>query len=387
LPGSVIGNDTLNGNPVTTTNTNVTPAAAGPLSVDADGIVSVAANTPSGTYVITYQLCEADPATGLSIVPANCDTATATVIVNNVIDAVIDPAVTVSSGSAVTILPGSVIGNDTLNGNPVTIANTNVTPAAAGPLSVDADGIVSVAANTPSGTYVITYQLCEADPATGLSIVPANCDTATATVIVLNPIDADDDEETTTAGSTGVTGILNVLDNDTLSGDPTNLTQVTLTVVTPDPTGQIILNPDGSVNVLPGTPAGTYTITYQICENGAVPANCDTATVTIIVNTNEDIDIYNHVTPNGDGDNEVFFIDGINKYPDNTVEIYNRWGVLVYEVAGYNNTDKAFRGVSEGRVTVNRLENLPEGTYYYILRYKKPTGEAKEKSGYLYINR
>jgi gliding motility-associated-like protein len=162
---------------------------------------------------------------------------------------------------------------------------------------------------------------------------------------------------------------------------------VTLSVITPDPSGHIVLNADGTVDVLPNTPAGTYTITYEICEIGAVPANCDTATVTVTVNPIDDLDVYNHLTPNDDGDNEFFFIDGIDRYPNNTVEIYNRWGVLVYEVSGYNNKDKAFKGISDGRVTVNRLENLPEGTYYYILRYNKPTGESKEKSGYLYINR
>jgi hypothetical protein len=45
-------------------------------------------------------------------------------------------------------------------------------------------------------------------------------------------------------------------------------------------------------------------------------------------------------------------------------------GSLVFERTGYNNDDRAFRGVSEGRVTVKQAEELPEGTYYYILRYK-----------------
>jgi hypothetical protein len=58
-----------------TTNTSVTPLTTGPLSIDANGIVTVAANTPSGTYSITYQLCEANPSTGLNVSPANCDTA------------------------------------------------------------------------------------------------------------------------------------------------------------------------------------------------------------------------------------------------------------------------------------------------------------------------
>ncbi|KZE74749.1 hypothetical protein AV926_17605, partial [Myroides marinus] len=39
-----------------------------------------------------------------------------------------------------------------------------------------------------------------------------------------------------------------------------------------------------------------------------------------------DIVIYNLVTPDGDGKNDYFIIDNINKFPNNTVEIYNRWG-------------------------------------------------------------
>jgi hypothetical protein len=52
---------------------------------------------------------------------------------------------------------------------------------------------------------------------------------------------------------------------------------------------------------------------------------------------------------------------------------------LVFERAGYNNDDRAFRGVSEGRVTVKQAEELPEATYYYILRYKDNAGTSFEK--------
>ncbi|OXA93454.1 hypothetical protein B0A75_20230, partial [Flavobacterium oncorhynchi] len=104
--------------------------------------------------------------------------------------------------------------------------------------------------------------------------------------------------------------------------------------------------------------------------------------------TVSDLIIYNYVTPNDDGHNDVFFIDGISKYLNNSVEIYNRWGVLIYEVNGYDNETKAFRGISEGRITVNKNEKLPEGTYYYILKYiKQSSTEIIERLGYLYINR
>lgn len=100
-----------------------------------------------------------------------------------------------------------------------------------------------------------------------------------------------------------------------------------------------------------------------------------------------EIEIYTSITPNGDGDNDVFVIGNIDIYPDNTVSIYNRWGIKVYEVDGYGQNDKVFRGVSEGRVTVQPAEELPEGTYFYILRYVNSLGEEKQRSGYLYIKR
>ena len=94
------------------------------------------------------------------------------------------------------------------------------------------------------------------------------------------------------------------------------------------------------------------------------------------------------VTPNGDGDNDYLYITGIQSHPDNTVEIYNRWGVLVYETTNYDSNGNVFKGISEGRVTVNQNDTLPVGTYYYVIVYKhSTTGEVVKESGYLYINR
>ena len=99
------------------------------------------------------------------------------------------------------------------------------------------------------------------------------------------------------------------------------------------------------------------------------------------------IEVFNAVSPNGDGDNDVFYIRGLECYPDNSVEIYNRWGGLVFERSGYNNLDKAFKGISEGHVTINQFQELPVGTYFYIFKYKDSDLNAYEKAGYLYLNR
>lgn len=135
------------------------------------------------------------------------------------------------------------------------------------------------------------------------------------------------------------------------------------------------------------TISNTATITFPNTNGGMTTTQTNFSNTVIVSVPVNGIEIYNYLTPNGDGNNEFFFIDGINTYPDNTVEIYNRWGVLVYEVSGYNNEDKSFKGISDGRVTVNKFQYLPGGTYYYVLRYRKQIGEIKEKTGYLYITR
>ena len=75
----------------------------------------------------------------------------------------------------------------------------------------------------------------------------------------------------------------NVLVNDTLNGNPATLATVTLTQVSTTNPGVTLNTADGSVNVAPGTPSGSYVVTYQICEI-LNPNNCDTATVTVVVN-------------------------------------------------------------------------------------------------------
>ncbi|QCX00925.1 DUF11 domain-containing protein [Aggregatimonas sangjinii] len=82
----------------------------------------------------------------------------------------------------------------------------------------------------------------------------------------------------------------------------------------------------------------------------------------------------------------IFKITNIEAYPNNTVRIYNRWGVLVFETRAYDNLGNSFRGISNGRATVNQNEELPVGVYFYIVTYVN-NGESRTKNGYLYINR
>ncbi|MFD2890444.1 gliding motility-associated C-terminal domain-containing protein, partial [Flavobacterium chuncheonense] len=136
---------------------------------------------------------------------------------------------------------------------------------------------------------------------------------------------------------------------------------------------------------------GYYTLQYIInTENNPCPKKYE-----VYVNVNEQclvlpacsVEVYNAVSPNNDGANDYFFIDGIECYPDNTVEIYNRWGILVYEATGYDNNAISFKGYSEGRTTLSQNETLPDGTYFYVLKYKDDENVMHDKSGYLYLDK
>ncbi|WP_444626002.1 gliding motility-associated C-terminal domain-containing protein [Flavobacterium columnare] len=389
-------NDKLNGSNVTIgaaagqvslTGVNV-PAG---LTLNADGTITVGATTPSGTYQVEYQICE----NGAN--PANCDTAIAIVEVKNPIVLGGPDKELIVSGTTGTV---SIYSNDTFNGKPllstigtgvgqVTVTTTGLPQG----MILNSNGTITVDNTVDNNTYTFTYTVCENG-----ALVP-NCVTQTVTIEVLAKVDANDDAFVTTNGGSGsVVG--NVLVNDAinnLSQGSATISNVVLTqstfaqpvITVPSKSPVPYLNTaTGEVIVPIGTPAGTYSFTYNACLV-IKPGICDTATVTVTVHpsNNEEVVVYNHMTPNGDGDNDVFFIDGVDKFPNNSVEVYNRWGVLVYEAKGYNNNDRAFRGISSGRVTIKQLEELPEGTYYYMFKYENTSGVTKEKAGYLYINR
>ena len=102
-----------------------------------------------------------------------------------------------------------------------------------------------------------------------------------------------------------------------------------------------------------------------------------------------EIEVFNAVTPNGDGINDIFSLKGIDCYPNNNVKIFNRWGKKVFEANDYDNSSRAFDGISSKGGTIYTDDTLPTGTYFYILQYEF-TGDGNhsrpiQQSGYLYI--
>ena len=120
--------------------------------------------------------------------------------------------------------------------------------------------------------------------------------------------------------------------------------------------------------------SGLFTVTLNTL-NG-----CDSI-INLILTVNElAVDIPQGFSPNGDGVNDNFVIDGILNYPGNTLEIYNRWGNLVYKTADYQNN---WDGTSTGSMTIGNTP-LPPGTYFYLLNL----GDySKVSTGYIYLTR
>ncbi|MEM6696809.1 MAG: gliding motility-associated C-terminal domain-containing protein [Bacteroidota bacterium] len=109
--------------------------------------------------------------------------------------------------------------------------------------------------------------------------------------------------------------------------------------------------------------SGTDQFTYEICSI-TCPDLCSSATVTIEIERDKDSqfdDLPNVITVNNDELNNELIFDVLTtgNFPDNQISIFNRWGDIVYEAKPYMN-DWAGIGL-DGK-------ELPQGTYYYILR-------------------
>ncbi|MEM9822867.1 MAG: gliding motility-associated C-terminal domain-containing protein, partial [Bacteroidota bacterium] len=88
-----------------------------------------------------------------------------------------------------------------------------------------------------------------------------------------------------------------------------------------------------------------------------------------------ELTIFSGFSPNGDGVNDFFQIRGIERFPNNSVLVFNRWGNEVFRSRGYTN-DQGWDGRWEGK-------DLPDGTYFYVIE----DGEGNQYSGYVQIHR
>ncbi|WP_404811912.1 Ig-like domain-containing protein [Capnocytophaga canimorsus] len=280
------------------------------------------------------------------------------------------------------VISGNVLSNDVdLEGNGQT--TTLLSGATKGVVSLNADGTFSYKPNMGYvGPDSFTYKLCDDG-------TPEACAVATVylTVNEAESIVANNDDFTNTPIRNMVGGVLgSVLTNDTYLGVPISSGQVSgVTLLSDGGLTGVTLDGSGHLTIPQGATEGTYTLTYEVCEKSK--GSCATAEIYVRIIKGCPLNFYNGLSNNEDGTNDGFVIDGIECYPKNKVRIYNRWGVKVFETEGYNNKERLFKGISNGRVTVDADKKLPQGTYYYVIEYIDGSNQTHSEAGWLYIKR
>ena len=371
------------------------------LSVNLAGNILIPQGTPTGTYTLQYRICDVKDT-------HNCAIATITVIVTEIPIAPIvarDDTYTVTIGT--TSITESIYSNDSIGEQTpnASLVNFQVIGGSKDSdnfylLSVNLVGNVLIPQGTPIGTYTLEYRICDI-------YHQSNCDTAIVKVSITSPpvppstLVVTPDKFTYTGNA--IVG--NILDNDTIDDNPIELPNddVNIEAEEPTDTAPYIETSTGNVIVPTHTPAGTYTLNYELCiENLTI---CDATTVEVIVPDNptppappkpqEDetatptniLIPYNAISLNDDNKNDYFHIEGIEKYPDNIVRIYNKEGLKVFDVVGYDNKNQSFKGFTQGKVAVKEFLELPTGTYFYFIEYTDENHQLQRKIGWLYLRK
>ncbi|MBL0743119.1 tandem-95 repeat protein [Chryseolinea lacunae] len=169
---------------------------------------------------------------------------------------------------------------------------------------------------------------------------------------------------------------IDVLAND--SDVDNTQSELTLVSVTQPQVGSVSIV-DGKVVYQPsGTESGVVTFTYTISDPAGLT---DEATVTIEY-VYQPLTVSEGFSPNNDGNNDAWYIRSIESFPNNSIKVFDRWGLLVYQASHYNNTSVIWDGRSNAGQESGKL--LDQGTYFYALSLGE---ETKSISGYVMIVR
>ena len=124
---------------------------------------------------------------------------------------------------------------------------------------------------------------------------------------------------------------------------------------------------------------GDYLNRASIIQSTPIDADTSNNTAETLV-TPSCLKIYNIITPNGDGLNDNFVISCVK---DADIEIYDRYGSIVYKNQNYNND---WNGVANQRgKIIGKGEKLPNGTYFFVLRFND--GSIENIKSYIQIIR
>ncbi len=179
--------------------------------------------------------------------------------------------------------------------------------------------------------------------------------------------------------------------------DPTKPNEREIVQLSTTVGNQVEIYPDGKL-IFTKKPSfyGRDSVDYVV-YNTTYPERRDTATVyffvgNIPVDPENDLLIPNAFSPNGDGINDYYVIDGQfkNEVAESKLEVFNRWGTVIFRSKGKYYEDD-WDGKSNSGDMVSLGDDLPNGTYFYVFGIKVNKGndtiETKEYSGFIELRR
>jgi gliding motility-associated-like protein len=325
-----------NSSVVTVTNGIVTPVSP--------GSTLITATTVEGGFTASAVVNIIVPATGITLSP---------------------PALTLAAGGATGTLTASVMPANATNKNVIwsssnngvaSVANGVVTPLAMGDCIITAttqDGGFSANATiTVTGMPMIGTKSNGVNQPNGSTVTFGTTEIGTErnrTIEVFN-------------SGTAPLEIINILvtgDFSLASAIPTRINENTSESLT------IRFSP---------TALGERRGTLTFLSNGNIPLY----TLNLAGEGNAELEIFNVVSTNPNGKHDFLNIRNIWLYPNNRIQIFDRWGNPVYDQEGYDNDSRRFTGMSD------KGKELPEGTYYYVLNKDKA---SQPLTGYIFLRR
>ncbi len=403
-PASVLTNTGTSGNTTTYTTTinshtasiTITPTAVDPDATITVNGVAVASGTASGAIIIGLGQSTINTVVTASdgVTTRNYSIITTKLSYNAVLSSIkLTPASSLtntgtsgttttytttanSATASVKVTPTAVDPNATIKVNGVAVASGTLSGAIAIPVGHTTITILVTAQDKSTRTYSITVtRLSNNALLSSIKLTPASTLTNTGT------------SNGTTTFSTSV---------------PNSETSVKLTPTTANGSATVKVN---GVAVASGTASGSIalavgsntintvvtaqdgtTFRYTITATRAsgplhdlyLPISVVQPTDVVAIET-DGVMVHQGVSPNGDGINDFLTIDGIIAYPDNSLQIIDRSGTLIYQAKGYNNVSSVF----DGHSGINGRMQQP-GTYFYSLDYVAD-GQSKHKTGYIVL--
>jgi gliding motility-associated-like protein len=297
---------------------------------NATTVASTCSNTPDGSIDLT--VAGGVPGYSFNWTPGNANTEDLTNVVFGAYTVTITDATgcsitaTYSVGTLVNIDADAGVDDTVCVGTPILLDGTGGGQYMWSPSATLSDSLVADPIATPFDTT--TYYL---------TVTIGSCvdvDSVTIYTYQIPPVDGGNDITIPTGASIGLNAN-GVVTGWSYSWEP----------------AEFLDNPNITNPVASPSESTMFYVTV-VDENGC------TSTDSVLVEVTPGIVFPDGITPNGDGINDTWIIDNIQLFEDAIVEVYNRWGQLLFQSApGYPVPwDGRYKG-----------EDLPVGTYYYVI--------------------